>query len=506
MFRTVGLDGATRGERALFLVAAGCVLALAVAAGAFPDQLGTVLEAAFFLTLNFFSWWLMLLGLGFFAFSVVFCLSRYGRMRIGGPDATPEFGPFSWFSLIFTVSFGASIIFWGVAEPVAFITDGPEPLPVADAPTEIVALSFMFLHNVLPGLIAWYLPVALAFGLVAWGRKVKVSTMLEPVLDRDAHGRLFWAVDLAALIAILGGGVTSLGLLEQQVAAIAADVFQVDTTLVSVGVFALAGLFFVGDVYVGLDRGIRTVANATVGVVIVLMAALLVVGPTLFIIELTIGAVGVWLDDMFRMMLYIDPLGHRAAEGFELPWAHSWTGFWWAWWASFATIIGTFVARVSRGRTVRQVFVVFAIVPAVFLVIQHGILGGLALAPENVEAVTAAYEADGAPSALTAVILSLPFSEAFGVLFIVALGGYVITSVDSVTYIVSAINTDETDPNVRNRMAWVGLTLILGTTTIAVQGTEALQAFAPALALPFTVILVAIVYSLAVHARREYPR
>jgi len=251
------------------------------------------------------------------------------------------------------------------------------------------------------------------------------------------------------------------------------------------------------------------VAIATVAVVIALMLALLAAGPTLFTIELTLDAVGVWLDNLFRMMLYTDPLGHRATEGFELPWAHSWTGFWWAWWAAFAVIIGTFVARVSRGRTVREVFVAFAVLPAVFLVFQHGILGGLALAPENVDAVTGAYgsgDDTSAPAALTAVIASLPFSGAFGAFFVVALVGYVVTSVDSVAYIVSAINTNEAEPNARNRMAWVGLTLILGAMTVTIEGTEALQAFAPALALPFTLVILAVVYSLAVYARREYPR
>jgi choline-glycine betaine transporter len=510
MYGLLGLEDASRGERALFVVTAAFVLGLAATAVGAPGVLETVLNAAFFLTLNFFSWWLMLLGFGLFLFGVAFCLSRYGHMRIGGPDATPEFGLFSWFAVIFTVSFGPSILVWGVAEPAAFLVDGPDPSPVAGASTESAALAFMLAHNVLPGLIAWYLPVGLAFGLVALGGdRLKVSAMLDPVLDREAHARLFWVVDVAAVIAIIGGGVTSFGLLEQQVTAIAVEVFGADSTLVSAGVFALAGLFFVADVRAGLQRGIRVVAIATVAVVIALMLALLAAGPTLFTIELTLDAVGVWLDNLFRMMLYTDPLGHRATEGFELPWAHSWTGFWWAWWAAFAVIIGTFVARVSRGRTVRDVFVAFAVLPAVFLVFQHGVLGGLALAPENVDAVTGAYgsgDDTSAPAALTAVIASLPFSGAFGAFFVVALVGYVVTSVDSVAYIVSAINTNEAEPNARNRMAWVGLTLILGAMTVTIEGTEALQAFAPALALPFTLVILAVVYSLAVYARREYPR
>lgn len=496
-----GLEDAENNERALFTLTIGALLLLAVVGLRSPQYLNDMMNAAFSWVLQYFGWWFMLLGFGLLVFSGFIVFSKYGKIRIGGQDAEPEFGMFSWLAMVFTVGYSGSIIIWGVGEPASIVAyPPPDPAPVAGAPIESLALAFMFIHEVFPGLAMWYPPFALAFGLIVYTRgtdEYKFSSMLRVIVDDDRYKWLYWTVDLAALIAIVGGVAAAIGFSAQVFSALLGSVFGLPATLVTYGLFAILGLVFLGDVWLGLHKGIRNAARATVVLMLLAFAFLFVVGPTLFIVNIGLDAGGIWLDNLLRLSFYTTP----TADG---SWGHQWTSFWWAWWAAWGLFVGSFVARVSKGRTIRETFVSLILIPGGLLWVQHTIVGGWVLAPGYIDPVTNALTEGGIPAAIATAVTLTPYGAVLGALFMLVIAGYVLTSLDSAVYILSSITLGDENPNSRNRAWWGVLLAFIGIMTLELPVFDAMQAFPTVLALPFTIFLVAIAYASYIAARDYY--
>ncbi len=497
-----GLEEASRAERALFVVTMGVMLSLGAIGFLRPSALSSALTGAKGWILTYFGWWFILLGFVLLVAVFAFTVSRYGRLRIGGPDAEPEFDLFSWLAMVFTVGFGASVLIWGVAEPVSIAQHPPpDPAPVQGASVESMALAFMFIHEVFPGLAMWYLPVAIAFGIVVYTDGVgdyKISSMLAGVVDEDRIPGLYWLVDLAALVATIGGISTTLGFSAQTMSAILGRVFGLDATVLTYAVFALIGVVFLADVWLGLRKGIRNAARATVVLIGVAMALLVVVGPSLYMLELSLDATGVWLSEMFRLTLYTAP----GADG---NWAANWTGFWWAWWAAWSIFVGSFVARVSKGRTIRELFAVLVVVPTVFTWVQHGLIGGWVLAPGFQEPVAEAMASAGKPAAIAKALQITPFGTVLAVLFVFIIAGYIITSLDSAVFMISAITLGDENPNPRNRAWWGALLALFGMMSLRLEEFSAIESLSVTMALPFSLFLLLVLYG-SYAVARDYVR
>lgn len=494
----LGLEDTTWPNRALFFVTMSAMLALAAVGFVRPTQLSNALNGASTWVLNYFGWWFTLLGFLLLLFVIGFTFSRYGRLRIGGPDAEPDFDTVSWLSMVFTVGFGASILIWGVGEPISIVNNPPpSPRPVPGASLKSLALAFMFLHEVFPGLAMWYVPVAIAFGLIVYTEGVgeyKISSMLSGVIDEDSYPGFHWTVDLAAIVAIIGGVATALGFSAQTMSAILSGVFGLEARTLTYALFALIGVVFLGDVWLGLREGIRNAARATVALIAISMVVLVIVGPRLFMFKLGLDATGVWLGNIFRLMLYTSPTSGG-------NWAAQWTGFWWAWWAAWSIFVGSFVARVSKGRTIRELFLVLVVAPALLTWVQHLLIGGWVLAPGYIGPVSDAWAANGIPAAIATALSITPFGGVLAVLFVLVIAGYIITSLDSAVFIISAITLGDENPNARNRAWWGLLLAFFGMVSLELENFSAIESLSVVFALPFTVFLLVIVYASYVTAR-----
>jgi glycine betaine transporter len=496
---TFGLEDADRAEIGLFFVTVALLLALVVVGITRPELLVTTLNGAYAWVMHYFGWWFMLLGAVLFVFALFMAFSRYGKIRIGGEDAEPEFGKYSWIAMVFTVGFGSSIVVWGVGEPVSIVTQPPpKPYPVGGATLKSLGLAFMFLHS--SGMIMWYFPLALAFALMMYTRSVeeyKISSMMEGLIDRERFGWLYWLVDLTALVAMVGGLAAALGFTAQQLATILGRVFGLQATVLTYGLFALIGLIFLGDVWLGLRQGIRNAANGTMILMAISMVLLLIVGPTLYTLNIWLDATGVWLNNLPRLMLYTAP-------GTASDWPQQWTSFWWAWWAAWALFVGIFVARVSKGRTIREMFFGIVVIPVILVWIQHAIVAGWVLAPGYFGPVSEAYLANGIPAAVAKAITITPLGNLLGVLLVLVMAGYILTSLDSAVYMFAAITLGDEEPNARNRAWWGVLLASLGIMTLKLPAFDAMQAFSPVMGLPFTAFFVVIMYTSYVVARNHY--
>jgi choline-glycine betaine transporter len=495
-----GLDDAGNDEKALFFVTASALFLLAIIGLVNPQFLNSTLTGAYDWVLNYFGWWFMALGFALLIFSFFMVLSRYGNIRIGGQDAEPEFGTFSWLAMVFTVGYSGSIIIWGVGEPVSIVNSPPpQPLPVTGASIESLALSFMFIHEVFPGLAMWYPPFALAFGLIVYTRGTddyKFSSMLK-VIFGEKDRKVYWIVDLAALIAIVGGVAAAIGFTGQVYAALMSNVFGLESSVYTYGLFVVVGLIFLGDVWLGLRKGIRNASRITIVLMILSFGLVLVVGPTLFILEIGLDAAGIWLSNMLRLSLYTAPTAAAA------NWPQGWTSFWWAWWAAWGLFVGSFVARVSKGRTIRETFVFLVVIPGFLLWVLHSIIGGWVLAPGYIGPVTEALS-NGIPAAVAQAVAITPFGWLLGIMLVLVIAGFVLTSLDSAVYILSAITLGNDTPNARNRAWWGALLSFLGIMTLELPVFDAMQAFPTVLALPFTAFILLIAYASYITAREYY--
>ncbi|MFC7165953.1 BCCT family transporter [Halospeciosus flavus] len=496
----VRLHEASWGERALFFVTMLSMLALALYGFIRPESLTTTLNGAFTWVLTYFGWWFILLGFILLIIVMLMTFSRYGRLRIGGPDAEPEFSVFAWLSMVFTVGFSGSILIWGVGEPVSIVQNPPpKPYPVEGASVKSMALAFMFIHEVFPGLAMWYLPVAMAFGIIVYTHGVgeyKISSMLGGLIEEDTVPGLYWLVDLAAIVATIGGIATTLGFSAQTMASILGRTFGLEAQILTYAIFVVIGAVFLGDVWLGLRKGIRNAARATMVLIAISMAILVVVGPTLFMFELTLDATGVWLSNMFRLMLYTNPTA-------DSNWAANWTGFWWAWWAAWSIFVGSFVARVSKGRTIREMFVVLVLIPTFLTWVQHGLIGGWVLAPGNFDAIAGAMSEGGIPAAIAQALLVTPLGNLLAIMFVLVITGYIITSLDSAVFMISAITLGDENPNAVNRAWWGGLLAFFGMMSLELEQFSAIQALSPTLALPLTVFLLVILFAAYKVARKH---
>ncbi|GAA0293378.1 BCCT family transporter [Halarchaeum salinum] len=492
-----GLEDADGAELALFIVAMGVLLGLAAVGLVDPSLLSTTMNGAFDWVLKWFGWWFILLGFLLLVLVTGLTFSKYGKLRIGGQEATPDFDTFSWLSMVFTVGFGASILIWGVGEPISIANSPPPNMPISATPGAL-ALAFMYIHEVFPGLAMWYLPVGIAFGIIVYTQGVgeyKIGAMLGNLISVEDHRWFHWLVNLSAIVASIGGIATTLGFSAQTVSSILGGTFGLESASLTYLLFAVIGAVFLFDVWLGLREGIRNAARATMILIGIAMALLIVVGPTLYMFELGLNATGVWLSNMLRLSLYTVP-------GAANTWAGQWTGFWWAWWAAWSIFVGSFVARVSKGRTIREMFLVLVIAPAVLTWIQHSLIGGWVLAPGYREPVTAAYTSSGIPASIATALSITPFGKLLAVIFVLVIAGYIITSLDSAVFMVSAITLGDEDPNARIRAWWGILLAVFGVMSLQLSGFGAIESFAGVLALPFTVFLLAIVYA-SYRAARE---
>jgi choline-glycine betaine transporter len=402
--------------------------------------------------------------------------------------------------MVFTVGYSGSIVIWGVGEPASIVNSPPpQPYPVAGASIESLALAFMFIHEIFPGLAMWYPPFALAFGLIVYTRGTedyKFSSMLK-VIFGEKDRKVYWLVDLAALIAIVGGVAAAIGFTGQVYGALMGQVFGLDSIVYTYGLFAVVGLVFLGDVWLGLRKGIRNASRITILLMFVAFGYVLLVGPTLFILEIGLDAGGVWLGNILRLSTYTAPTA--AASN----WPQQWTSFWWAWWAAWGLFVGSFVARVSKGRTIRETFVFLVIIPGFILWTLHSIIGGWVLAPDYIGPVTDALS-EGIPAAVAQAVAITPFGWVLGILLVLVIAGFVLTSLDSAVYILSAITLGNDSPNARNRAWWGVLLSFLGIMTLELPVFAAMQAFPAVMALPFTGFLIVIAYASYVTAREYY--
>ncbi|MBU5424501.1 BCCT family transporter [Cellulomonas hominis] len=484
----------------------GSVAVVVLVAGltiAFPETAGEVIGRIQTDVVSAFGWYYVLLVAGFVAFALWVGLGRWGDITLGQDDDVPQYRLTTWFAMLFATGMGIGMVFWGVAEPLSHYAD-PKP-GVTGTPEELAqaAMSQTYLHW---GVSAWAIYVvvglALAYTVHRKGRPVSIRWALEPLLGARVRGRLGDGIDITAVVGTVFGIATSLGLgvlqitagLEHVGIARSSTVLQV---VVIVGVTGLATFSVVS----GLDRGLKWLSNINVVFAGVLLLAVLALGPTLFLLREFVQSLGVYLASVVPMMFNVS--AYAGAEG--EAWQASWTTFYWGWWISWSPFVGVFIARISRGRTVREFVGGVLLVPTLVCFLWFSVLGGSALYTELFGG--GGLVGPGGEvvpeNALFDLLAALPGGAVLSVGAIVLVALFFITSADSGALVVSMLSAGG-DPGPRTplRVLWAALGGVLAIALLVAGGLTALQTAAILIALPFSVVMIGMVVSTsrALHA------
>ena len=359
----------------VFLPAAGLLVVFVALAAIFPDRMSDALSTANTTVVQDLGWFYVAVVTGFVVFSLWAALSPMGDIVLGKDDEDPEFGLGSWFAMLFAAGMGIGLVYWGVAEPLNHFNSPPPGSAAGDAAqTARTAMDTTFLHW---GLHAWAIYVvvglAIAYAVHRKGRPISIRYALEPLFGKRILG--FWGdvVDIIAIIGTLFGVATSLGYGVTQVGSGLSFLGVVDEAgtgllvLLIIGITAIA----LASVVSGVDKGIKLLSNVNMGVAAVLLALVLLLGPTVFLLSDFVTQIGSYLQNFLRMSFNVRPFQGEDGQA----WLSGWTTYYWGWWMSWAPFVGVFIARISRGRTVRQFVMGVLLVPTMVTFLWFSVMG-----------------------------------------------------------------------------------------------------------------------------------
>jgi choline/glycine/proline betaine transport protein len=425
-------------------------------------------------------------------FVVVLMVSRFGDVRLGGPDARPEFSTRGWFAMLFSAGMGIGLLFYGVAEPVFHFVANP----LADPGTTEAARTAMDLTFLHWGLHPWalYTLVGLSLAFFAFNRGLPLSirTAFYPLFGERIHGWVGNVVDIMAVVATLFGVATSLGLGVQQVNAGLAYLLGIEQSpgMQVVFIAAITGVA-TWSVIKGLDAGIRRLSEINILAASLLALFVLIAGPTLFVIDALGENIGFYLQHLPQLSTWNET--YEASD-----WQHSWTIFYWSWWISWSPFVGMFIARVSYGRTIRQFIAGVLLVPTLVTFAWMTIFGNTALYIEMFGGggIGLAVQ-ENLPTSLFVMFENYPLAWLTSGLGILVVATFFVTSSDSGSMVIDIISTGgNPDPPVLSRLYWAILEGAVAGTLLVGGGLTALQTATITTGLPLAVILLLMAVSL----------
>ncbi len=481
-------------HRPVFFVSSLTIIAFVVGVLGFRDAAGGVFDWLYGWLVSTFDWVFMGAANVFLLFCILLLATPVGRVRLGGPDARPDYSLWSWFAMLFAAGIGIGLMFFGVAEPVQHFLDPPLGVDAADtaAARSMAVASAIFHWGIHPWAIYAVVALALAFAAYNLRLPLTIRSAFHPLLRDAVWGRFGHCIDIMAVFATLFGLATSLGLGAEQLAAGLAHLFGVpatDTTkvLVIAGVTSIATLSVVS----GMDKGIKRLSQINLFLALLLLAFVLAAGPTLDVFSGFVAGIGDYLAAIGPLSIWI---GRD-----DLDFMHGWTTFYWAWWLSWAPFVGLFIARVSRGRTVRQLVGCMLVVPVLLSALWMNAFGATALSLHIDGGQTAVVEAVGAGQlelALFRLLETLPLGGVTSGIAIVLVAIFFITSSDSGSLVIDTITAGgKIDTPVGLRVFWCTFEGIVAITLLVSGGLVALQTAALITGFPFALLLLAMCFS-----------
>ncbi|MED1917344.1 BCCT family transporter [Bacillus thuringiensis] len=483
-----------------FLISLVIVFVIVLFGAITPELFASAASHVLKVTTTNFGWFYLIVTFGFLIFCIFLAFSRYGQIPLGNDDDEPEYSLPTWFAMLFSAGMGIGLVFWGVAEPVSHYFSPPAGVAGQTTEAAQTALRYAFFHW---GLHPWgiyaLIALALAYFQFRKGAKGLISSTFGPLLGERIHGPIGKGIDILAVIATAFGVATSLGLGTLQINGGLSHLFGLPSnTTVQIVIISIITVLFLLSATTGLDRGIKYLSNTNLVLALLLLLLTLVLGPTSFIFDAFTSTLGSYLNNLISMSLRLTPF----TQG---TWVANWTLFYWSWWIAWAPFVGMFIARVSKGRTIKEFVICVMLVPSLLSFIWFSVFGGTALHLEIFDqaAIGAAVQRD-ISTALFLALEQLPMGYILAVVAILLIITFFITSADSAIFVLGMLSSDgNLDPSNRVKITWGILQSAIAIVLLLSGGLEGLQTASIVAALPFTIIMVLMCFSLVMALQEE---
>ena len=484
----------------VFIGSAILILAFVIFGAAFSETAASVFNSVQGWIVDTFGWFYLLSVGVFLIFSLSLAISSFGAIKLGPDHSEPDYGYTSWFAMLFSAGMGIGLLFFGVAEPIMHFTSPP----VGEGGTTAAAreaMSITFFHW---GVHAWAIYAVVGLSLAYFGFRhnlpLTIRSALYPLIGERIYGPIGHAVDIFAVLGTMFGIATSLGFGVLQINAGLNFLFDLpESVYVQIGLIGVITLLATGSVVAGLDAGIKRLSELNLVLAVLLVVFVMLLGPTLFLMQSLVQNTGLYLSEVVNMtfnMFAYEPN----------DWIGSWTLFYWGWWIAWSPFVGMFIARVSRGRTIREFVLGVLFVPVGFTFIWMTFFGGTALSMEMGEltGVISGAVSENVPIAIFTMFDQLPLSMISSGVATILVITFFVTSSDSGSLVIDTITSGGHDNTpVWQRIFWAMSEGLVAAVLLLAGGLTALQTAAIAGALPFTVVMLVICYGLLKGLRME---
>ncbi len=453
-----------------------------------------------FLT-NKFGWLYLTSMFIFVIFAVVLAFSKYGNIKLGSEDSKPEYSTKSWFGMLFGAGMGIGLVFWGVAEPISHFVKPANGIEAGTAQAFNFAMKASFMHW---GLHPWanysIIGLALAYFQFRKGKPGLISSIFIPLFgEKRINGPIGKTIDILAVFATVAGVATSLGLGTMQINSGLNYLFGIpETKLAQIVIIAVITVLYIWTAVSGIDKGIKFLGDLNLVLAFALLTLTILLGPTLKVINSFTNGIGLYLNNFISDSLHIEAMGDNS-------WTNAWTIFYWAWWIAWAPFVGTFIARISKGRTIREFIGGVMLAPALVSIIWFAAFGSMGMNLLDKIGLEGLSLAVANPStALFKVFDYYPLSTVLSMITVVLLGTFFITSANSATFVLGMLSSHgDLNPSSKKQFIWGIVQALLATSLLLAGGLQALQTASVAAAFPFIFVMLLAMVSLVKALKEE---
>ncbi|MGN7484846.1 glycine betaine uptake BCCT transporter [Priestia megaterium] len=476
------------------------ILALLVLVGVtMPAKLENVTSNLQDSITNTFGWYYLIVVTLFVIVCLYLLVSPIGRIKLGKQEDKPEFSRPTWLAMLFSAGMGIGLVFYGTAEPISHYAISS---PTGETGTDQAmkdAMRYTFFHW---GIHAWaiygIIALSLAYFTFRKGERSLISATLKPIIGKHADGVVGKIIDIIAVIATVIGVATTLGFGAVQINGGLSYLFNVPSNLMSQFLIVLVvTILFIVSALTGLGKGIKILSNANMILAFVLFLLTFILGPTLFTLNLFTDTIGTYLQNLINMSFRIAPLNEE-----HRTWINGWTIFYWAWWIAWSPFVGIFIARVSKGRTIREFVVCVLLIPSLIGFIWFATFGsaGMLLEHDGIASISKLATEES----LFGVFANYPMGTTLSIIAIILIGTFFITSADSGTYVLGMMTTNGSqNPSNSVKVIWGVLLTIIALVLLYSGGLQALQNTMIIAALPFSIVMALMTVSLLKSLNKE---
>ncbi|HSI65888.1 MAG TPA: BCCT family transporter [Planococcus sp. (in: firmicutes)] len=439
-----------------------------------------------------FGWYYLMIMALLLIFTFIVIVSPYGKIRLGKDTDRPEFSTFTWLSMLFSAGMGIGLVFYGASEPLSHFAVQPATAEIGSDEAYKESLQRTYYHW---GIHVWAMygmvALSLAFFQFRKGERGLISATLKPIFGKKMNGPLGTLVDVLAVFATVFGVATSLGFGASQINGGLAYLFDgiEQTYWTQMSIIGIVTLLFIMSAWSGLDKGIKYLSNTNMILAVTLLLSVLILGPTILIMNMYTETVGVYFQNLISLSFQSAPLN---AE--NRSWLDGWTIFYWAWWISWAPFVSMFIARVSKGRTIREFLIGVVFAPTIFGSFWFAAFGTTAIESER-----NGFDLTSFPTEQTlfAMFSQMPLGTVMSILAILLVSTFFITSADSATFVLGIQSTNGSlIPGNQIKILWGIAQSLVAAILLSVGGLAAIQNTIIIAALPFSVVMILMIVSL----------